>query len=573
MDGAVATAPKGVLLTPNVDYFGEGVFTGVTYRYEPRQIGKADTDDDDKAFAGKRLFDGVEPGWYSRPAGPTLPLPGSVVFDFKRECDFTEVDVLSEAKPVRFQIEVSADHAAWKTVYDSGARMISPSVFHRLPFTASGRYLRLKADSNGTLNIPEVWVWGTAQMSEKDYADAGMRSVLDLAGTTGVPGIPATRASDREYATWAAKLKAVHADRMPAVWSNAFPWNSLALQPILPNRALINQPIDAVMCRNESEPVAVYLTNTSSNLMRTLKVTLSAFRDANGGEAGQITGELHVFAVQQSKVFGPTPYALISEHNKPGRDVLRRYCLNAAQIMDFPTIRLPPAGSAILWVKLRTDQCRPGKYSAVLSCQNGPSVRLDVQVVDITLPTPKVWVNYWAVETNMAPFRAVDWVDREAQVRHEMGMTVVDGWPEGGTAAAALYKINPQTLFKIWGMGNYGHKLWAVGHGGLKFGISDFTRDMRDDLKNIVRAHANAARLFKLDYSQWFLEAADEPNPMCLPLFGEMAKVCKEADPNVMLYANPCGWLGLPDRQVEDDATMYPAMKDWYSSVAVDFCA
>ncbi len=565
LDGTKANAPQGALLTPNVDYYGECVSTGVTYEYETPQVGKADAPDDDKAFLGKRLFDGVQDYWYSRPAGPTLQSPGSVIFDFKRVCKFNEIDLLSETKHARFQVEVSSDKFKWKTVYDSKEKVASTSAFRRLAVKASGRYLRLRVETDGTINLAEAWVWGNVRMSEKDYADLGMRSTLDLQKAEGLQGIPATKVSDSDYAKWLTELKACEANKSLAVWSQVFPWNSLASGPILPNRTLINKSLDAVMCRNEAEPVAVYLTNTSRNRVRTLNLELSGFVDASGKLARSITGELHIFGVQQSKAFGPTPYVLLSENNKPGRDVLRRYCLNAAQVMDFPTVRLSPAGSAILWVKIRTDNCLPGKYSAVLSCKEGPSIRLDVNVADIILPHPKVWVNYWTNETNMAPFRAVDWVDKEARVRKEMGMNVVDGWPEGGTGAEALYKINKQTLFKIWGMGTYGYKLWSVGHQDLKFGISDFTPDMREDLKNIIRAHAHAASLFHLDYSQWFIETADEPNPKCLDLFGEMAKVCKEADPNVMIYANPCGWLGLPDKVVEDDSTMYPTMKDWYN--------
>jgi hypothetical protein len=565
LDGTRAEPPQGLLLTPNADYWGESLATGVTYRHETAPTGKADGPDDDPAFAGRRLFDGVDSGWYARPEGPVLQMPAAIVFDFGRTCTFTELDLLSELKPVRFQVEVSADQAAWSTVYDATERRSAPTALRRLPLTGGGRYLRLRADAEGTLTLTEVWVWGSAERSEPDYAQAGMRSTLDLAATTGVPGLPATRVTDADYTRWLGELEAGNAAQRPAVWSPAAPWQGLATSPVLPERARINQPLTAVVCRNEAEPLAAYLTNTSRTEVRTLKLELSAFVDAAGNKAPGLSGELHAFAIQTSKAFGPTPYALISARNKPGRDVLRRHCLNAAQIMDFPTVRLPPAGTALLWVKLRTDNCPPGTYTAVLSGAADVAVTLKVEVADVTLPYPKVWVNYWTNETNMAPFRPLDWVDREARVRHELGMTVVDGWPEPGSGAAALYKLNPQTLFKIWGMGDYGHKLWAAGHMDAKFGVADFTPAMRTELKGIVAAHVAKARTLGLGYEQWFIESGDEPNPKCLALFGEMARTCKEADPKVMIYANPCGWLGLPDKVVEDDATMFPPMQDWYA--------
>ncbi len=566
LDGSQAEPPRGRLLTPNADYWGESVATAVTYRYESPPTGKADGPDDDKAFAGKRLFDGVDSGWYPRPDGPVLQLPGTIVFDFRRTCTFTELDLLCETKPVRFQVDVSADQVAWRTVFDSTERRAAPTALRRLPLKRSGRYLRLRVDAEGSLKLTEAWVWGHAERAEPDYADAGMRSVLDLTATTGVPGLPATAVTAADYRRWLAELEACGAAGRAAVWSKATPWGSLATHAILPDRTQINQPLTAVVCRNEAEPVAAYLTNTSQTHVRTLDLKLSAFVDAQGRKSRGISGELHILGVQASKAFGPTPYVLISARNRPGRDVLRQYCHNAAQIMDFPTVRLPPAGSALLWIKLRTDACAPGTYTARLTAARGATVTLTVDVVDVTLPYPKVWVNYWTNETNMAPFRPLDWVDREARVRHELGMTVVDGWPEPGSGAEALYKLNPRTLFKIWGMGDYGHKLWAAGHMDTKFGVGDFTLPMRAELKSIVAAHAAKARTLGLGYDQWFIESADEPNPRCLALFGEMARVCKEADPRVMIYANPCGWLGLPDKVVEDDATMYPPMKDWYAT-------
>ncbi len=571
-EGTKAAAPQGKLLTPNVDYWGNNISTGVTYQYETGLTGVADTPDDEKAFSGRRLFDGIEPGWYRRPSGPTLQTSGSVVFDFKRKCKFTEIDILTETTPVRFQIEVSSDKVTWKTAYDSIQKTPSKTPLRWLPLRCSGRYLRLKVEADGNVNISEAWVWGDTRMSEKDYAASGLPSALDLIKADGLPGIASTKVSADDYAKWSAELYASDTSRAPAVWSKASPWKSLATAPILPNRSLINKPIETVVCRNESEPIAVYLTNTSRNRVRTLDVKLSGFVDANGVRVRSITGELYVFGVQQSWAHGATPYVLISSNNKPGRDLLRKYCLNGTQIMDFPTVRLSHAGSAIFWVKVRTNNCKPGKYTAQLSYKGGPSITLTANVVDVTLPNPKVWVNYWTHETNMMPFRPVDWVDREAIVRHELGMTVVagvsadeDGWPWPGTGAEALYKLDKQVLFKIWGMGRYGHILWSAKNTDGGFGVKDFTPEMQADLTNILKSHVETAKKLGMDYSQWFIESGDEPNPKNFRLFGEMARVCREADPNVMIYINPCGWLGLPEKLVEDDSTMYPGLKDWYN--------
>lgn len=564
LNGQLGDPPSGFLLTPNPDYYGECIATGVTYTYAPLQTGKADSAEDDAAFRGKRLFDGTVDWRYPRPPGPTIAQNASVIFDFKRNCRFTELDVLCEMKPLSFDIDTSSDNKKWTRAY-TGTATISESPLRRMPFSASGRYVRLTARLEGHVDLTEVWIWGSTRITEKEYQKAGLPSIPGLSSSEAIPGMPISAVSAEAYSSWKKELEAAKAEELPAVWSQAPAWNILVPGPVLPDRTKINQPSNITMCRNESEPAAFYLTNTDFSRTRQVDLQLSDFTDASGKIAPGLQAQLYVFAIQSGREFGPTPFALISKENKPGADFLRRWCLNGAQIMDFPRVNLPPAGTAILWVKIKSSNPLPGKYRATLSCKQGGEVKLHVQVTDILLPRPRVWVNYWTNEISMSPFRPTDYAAKEAQIRHEMAMNVVDGWPEPGSGAWELQKLDTNTLFKIWGMGQYGYKLWSAGHQGTGFGVKDFTVEMREDLKNIVRAQVNTAKNYNLDYGQWFIESGDEPSSHNLELFGEMLKVCKEADPNVMYYLNPCGWLGLPDKVVEDDDTMYPTMKDWYN--------
>ena len=89
-------APKGVLLSDNEGWWGRCVFTGVTYSYETEPRSPQDILGGEKTLFGRRLLDGDKPRGWHRPVGVTAKSPLVVVFDFKRPCSFSEIDLISE---------------------------------------------------------------------------------------------------------------------------------------------------------------------------------------------------------------------------------------------------------------------------------------------------------------------------------------------------------------------------------------------------------------------------------------------------------------------------------------------
>ena len=90
-----AGAPKGKLLSDNPGWWGERVYTGVTYSYENQPDRPADVQKSDASKFGRRLIDG-NPAHF-KPVGIGRK-PLVAMFDFKRPCAFNEVTLLLPAK-------------------------------------------------------------------------------------------------------------------------------------------------------------------------------------------------------------------------------------------------------------------------------------------------------------------------------------------------------------------------------------------------------------------------------------------------------------------------------------------
>ena len=93
-------APQGKLLTDNGGWWGERVWTGVSYSYEVIPNSPADRIGDQKDTFGNRLLDGSVAGNWHVPVGREDWKTVVAVFDYKRPCVFNEVDLVANAYDV-----------------------------------------------------------------------------------------------------------------------------------------------------------------------------------------------------------------------------------------------------------------------------------------------------------------------------------------------------------------------------------------------------------------------------------------------------------------------------------------
>lgn len=548
-----ATAPPGKLLSDNDGYWGEVVLTGVDYAYETAPDNPADVWRDRRDRFGRRLLDGkVQSNWWVPVGVSGKPLV--VVLDFKRPCTFREIDLATRNKRLGVRLECRlSEGEAWTPVYERPLAEAPEGSFRRVPLAAAprGRYLRVVANGGATTWLEEVLAWGEAEVSDdlpEAYRPVAPLPVAAQVSFSSVPGLSSTSFSDAEYWDWQHALGAQAAQ--PAVWSRVPTWDAITDRPLLPPPAKLVTEADLVMARNETEALALCLTSTTCERAREVEVTLSEVRPAG------LTAKLRVAGAIPSRQYGTNLGPLLSADNLPGRSLLRRYLTNGAGLGDLPRLTLSPAGGAVLWLSFTSNGARPGLYEARLLVRGGPAVRLRVRVLDVTLPRPRVWLMTWSGLTSQFPFVDEARTAEELAYKTGLGVTVWNGWPEPGSPAAAA-RAGGRPFFQIWGVGDYGHKLYGGGLDPAKLTAEDERK-----IGELVRGHVHKAAELGLGYDDWYLELTDEPGKGNAAAFGALARLIRRVEPRVRLYCNPCFWSGsgvLPDDEV------FEALSSWYS--------
>lgn len=518
-------APPGKLLSDNGAYWGECVLTGVEYYYESGPDKSPDGAARGGSGLGRVLLDGVAEGNGSCAVTRSAGSPLTVVFDFKRRCTFTEVDLDTPTKRIGVSVECQSWDSGWETVY---ARRIEDSPVNRLhriklPAQPKGERMRLTVTSDGDTSLDEVWVWGDAEVSAQN--PEAIRPVFSpLPGgpyrTFSIPGIERTAIKDGQFRKWTESLGRL-ADR-PAVWSRLPAWDTLTGSPILPPADAVDPEVSLTAARNETECAALALTSTSSERTFETTVSLSEFTRADGRRATGITGRLSAMGAIPSAVYGVCLSPLFEEGNIPGASLMRRYITNADMIKDFPRLTFPPTTSAVVWLSVTTNGAEPGIYEAVLSAKDTKEVTVRVEVVDVTLPSQRVWFGTYSHSTKMFPFQPERRQEREDSYKASLGISVWDGWPVQGDGTG-------ERLFHHYGVpGKYMRPTPGL------------TDQDRAAISQHVQTLVRQAKEHGVDYGHWYVEFFDEPrDEQALATIKEYAQIVKNTDPNVQVYCNP----------------------------------
>lgn len=550
--------PPGKLLSDNDGYWGDSVLTGVEYTYETEPENPRDVWRNNPDKFGRRLLDGKASGNWWVPAGVSRG-PLVVVFDFKRHCVFHEVSLSTRSKQVAVKIELRPDEEApWETAFERAREDLPDVMFHRFPLPArpEGRFLRLTVEAEGITWLEEVLAWGDAEVSAEvpeAYRPIVPEPIATEIAFSSIPGIEKTAFSDAQYWDWQRDI-GDHV-RQPAVWSQVPTWDSITDHPLLPGPDEIIRDLRLVMARNETEHAALALTNTSCETPRDLTVTLSEFRRVGGGPAPELEANVRVAGAIGSRHYGVNLGPLFAGDNLLSPGLMQRYLTNGAGLLDFPRLTLSPAGSAVLWLTVTTLDAVPGRYEARLGVRGGPPVIVRIEVPDVTLPEPFVWLQTWSRVTSMFPFVYADRDRREVHYKQSLGVTVWNGWPTAGTVPG-LAREGGRTLHHIWGIGDYGHKLY-----GGRIEPEALTEEDADKIAEMIRGHVEQARELGLGYDDWYVELTDEPGKRNSPAFGALSALIRRADPNVRIYCNPSFWVGSG---VMSDDDIHEALAPWY---------
>lgn len=556
-DGSTSPGdPPGKLLSDNPGYWGDSILTGVDYTYETPPDNPPDIWREDASRFGRRLLDGHPVGNWWTPAGVNGK-PLVAVFDFKRPCRFAEVDVNTRCGAVALTIECADDPAGpWRAAFSRPLADCPAREFHRLPLSdrPAGRYLRLSVEAPGISWVDEVLVWGDADVTTalpEAYNPVVPTPIVTGVAFSSIPGIEKTSFADAQYWEWQRTLTPGERGQA-AVWSQVPTWDSVTDKPLLPARTV--REVELALAANETECMALALTNTSCEQPAKLRVRLGEFRDRQGKPAS-VEGSLRVAGAIGSRYYGVNIGPLFEADNLLPAGLMQRYLTNGTAIAGFPEITLSPAGSAVLWLSVTSSGARPGVYSATLSAGAGQVLRVRARVLPVTLPRPRVWLQTWSGTTSQFPFVDAGRPEREVTYKQSLGATVWGGFPEPGSDGELARKLGT-AQFQVWGIGDYGHKLYC---GQIK--PDALTVDDEKAITDIVHGHVARAAELGLTFDDWYVELTDEPGRGNSAAFGALAALVRKADPRVRIYCNPSFWEGngcLPDEPV------YESLSPWY---------
>ena len=537
-------APKGLLLTDNPGWWGERVWTGVTYEYEdghgpsnPRDI----AGDNAKVF-GRRLIDGRVKGNWHVPVGWNN---GSLVavFDFKRPCLFNEVDLFMGFGQVRdhvAKLRFSDDGTNWCDVVTSSNSNKLDRI--RLDPAANARYMQLELSEKGSapFTLDEVLVWGEGEVSEKypeAIADIPAGDALTFTNRRdgGIEIVPL------EKPTLVAAKKAASGDGRTASGQIHLARNETETRYFAVVNASASNQVVRLAPPDFGEGVKSELRIGGAVRVSRPKVKLTEKQildlmvtDAAAAEGGGDPEKVEAL-----------PF--FSADARPAPNFARRYLANAAQVTGFPdAIPLAPGEGCVVMLRVTTDNAAPGKREVALvanaagdNLSTSRLFNLSTVVVDLTFPDLPIWVYAWGPFTQQFPFESETRHDSDVARVAELGISCCNGFPYPRTKAARLKERVPHT------------KHWISGW--LDRGIFDGTycsRWKHYDEKQKARIMADAHKVveragtFGLRPDEYFVDTPDEPGHSNAELHGELARTIKEAEPSLQVFMNPCFWIG-----------------------------
>ncbi|NQU74678.1 MAG: hypothetical protein HQ546_00005 [Planctomycetes bacterium] len=558
-----------MLLSDNEGYWGESLLTGVEYRYESSAKNPADRIANQPETFGRRLLDGRVAGDWHVPVGQSRG-PLVVIFDFKRSCTFTEADTIcTRSLLTSLKVEVSEKpDGGWKELYDQPLDAAEEQKLKRarLPEESRGRYMRLSISSAGNTFVDEVMVWGRGEVSENcpENIAPTYRPELPVGTLESIPGIKESRFEVSRFGEWRSAIGA-HATA-PAIWAQS--GAASPTEPILPGSAVINAPLRLLLARNETESAYVTLTNPSATEPLTVNVNGIVLRRAwrlrseprvqarllIGGALPSIPPKQRLTAEQRLRLMVGDEMPAESEPSGAvrilpffeegqmlGRSLMQRYLSNGVAIRDYPRLLLPPAGSAVLMLRVTTDHAPPGRYTGTVSATAASgrkaSMKLTVDVAEVTLPESDLWIRSWGNGTRQFPFESRSRIGNDARVNRQLGVTVWDGLPTPGSKAEVFGSYG-QTYYRVAGIPrDYVHRGFCNQLKPEQLTAEDDAR-VAQHLKGLVEQ----AKEQGLGYDDWWVELWDEPQETNTDTFGALARIIRRTDPKVRIYMNPLFW-------------------------------
>jgi len=539
-DAAPTPAPAGYLLNPNSGFWGDVIFTNVKLVY------------DGKVLPANGQF-GI---WVGEGTG------GSVTATFPQPYQLNEITMhLRGDGPVTVETAAGTDEPlVWEKVLERATAVDVPLTTKgeywarlQIPKPVQSPYWRINLGAGVSANA--LVLWGAGPATPVTPIGGEVRKKFPVAFES-LPGADATTFSDHIYWSWQRPLlEDPNFKELGAVWAQHDKWARLAAAPILPPRDTLNRPVRVVMATNEYEGALLTLTSLKdqvgkpihdSGIYQEFQPGAQEFRLQLGALKGPTPGKvkltLRVAGMLRTQLWGVVPGPLFSAENKIGSALMLKYLTNGNAIADFPLIALPPCGSQIFWLEVQTDGAKPGVYTTTLAAAPGPSAPVRIEVLPVTLPTPRVWVHSWShgpVGT-VWPFADTEIMATTVSDKISRGISSFGGVPTPGTEAAEARRQKKDSYFFYNYIIPNGPKPWvSYGWGNRPEVFYNLTEADHQAIRNHVLGVVQEYRAVGVDYADWMGEMWDEPGEAAAPLAAIAAKWVKDVDPRVQVYINP----------------------------------
>lgn len=539
MDGVwdYSGAPKGKLLSDNSRWFGDRIFTGVTYEWETAPNAPYDGSGHNIHKHGRRLLGRVPriPEWNS--VGRKGDKPIVAVFDFKRPCTFSEVDLIhGDCTNATGYVQFSGDRTNWteKTAFDA----VGGHTRVRFATPAPGRYMRLAFQARpdlvawwygprkGHTYLDEVFVWGEAEVSAEypenmDETPLGDALQFTNAAANAVSILP---------------MPIPHLDRKP---SGGTP-----------------SGFRLVMALNETETRYFAIVNGTDSA-KTLR--LSAPELGEGIEAELLIGGVMRKAAAKRRLSDKemeqlaTTRRYVNERTGGELDVLpffragtylphrlmRHYLANAEQVESFPEVRLAPGEGCVAMLRLTTRAAHPGTRSGAL-CAGGARLPVEVRLANVTLPPQKAWLYVAAALSYQFPYESARRVKMDVKRFLDVGVTAVEHLPKPGTKEELFFKeaVNPSAV--VWYDWCRPGLLKEISHGRF----DKLKEEDREALIGDLKAFLAEAKALGISREQAIVWMTDEPGMSNAESVYKAAKFMKSRVPEAVLCSDPLFFRG-----------------------------
>jgi len=301
------------------------------------------------------------------------------------------------------------------------------------------------------------------------------------------------------------------------------PWAYFDPLKTLPTAQDRTEELSASLCIGEYESIALNLTNLTS---RTLEVRVLA---------GDLVGE---------KTF-PAEGHLQFRRAVTVSTIRREYVAYALPLLDQgKLLTIPAMETAQLWITINAIGIEPGDYVANLrlrSIEVDPTeidIPIHIEVYDLALPRPSpLRFCVWARAASAPEYELKDLIDHGVNVH--FGSCPIATCNEKGEIVGEIdFAQHDATVRKL---SPCGLMLFLSPQSGLR-GQPFLSEPWRRAFVSYIRSWASHMKELGIGYEDWALYPYDEPStPYARTTLNlvEVARLVKEADPNILIYANP----------------------------------